>query len=284
MNKSTGAHIVCYSGGEASAIVAIEVVRRYGPENVILINHDINGDKEDVDIKRFKREVAGYLGIPITYANMDGWETKDQFDVCIEAKAFKVGVHPLCTNRLKTAPFHRWLADTFPVEAGTCRTDVTIYYGFEAGEPARIERRRGILGDKGYRTCFPLAEWTRTIASTTDIGISPPATYAIWKHANCVGCLRAGQQHWYVVYCRRRDAFEKAKRAEELIGYSILRINGQPAFMKDLEPKFEAMRAAGIQADEKTPAATFWARARKLLGSKPAEEAAACGVFQLTAP
>lgn len=89
---------------------------------------------------------------------MAGWDQKDQFDVCMEAKAFKVGMHPLCTNRIKTAPFHKWLAETFPVEPSCCREDVIIYYGFEAGEPARVERRRGILREKGYHTCFPLAE------------------------------------------------------------------------------------------------------------------------------
>ena len=30
-------HIVCYSGGHSSALVAIEVVRRYGKENTVLV-------------------------------------------------------------------------------------------------------------------------------------------------------------------------------------------------------------------------------------------------------
>lgn len=274
-------HVVCYSGGEASGLVAVEVVRRYGRENVILINHDINPDKEDADIKRFKLELAEYLRLPITFVNMRGWDEKDQFDVCVEAKAFKVGVHPLCTNRLKTAPFHKWLYENFPVDPRTCRSDVTIYYGFEAGEPQRIDRRRGILGEKGYRSCFPLAEWSRTLRSTADICVRPPASYAIWKHANCVGCLRAGQQHWYVVYCRRRDAFEKAKWAESQIGYSILRVDNKPVYLEELEPKFEAMRAAGIQADEKTPAAAFWAKAKKILGRRPVEEAGGCEQLEM---
>ena len=35
-------HIVCYSGGHSSALVAVEVVRKFGKENVVLLNHDIN--------------------------------------------------------------------------------------------------------------------------------------------------------------------------------------------------------------------------------------------------
>lgn len=65
-------HIVCYSGGHSSAIVAIEVVRKFGKENVILVNHDINISVESPDIKRFKKEVADYLGLEVTYVNIQG--------------------------------------------------------------------------------------------------------------------------------------------------------------------------------------------------------------------
>ena len=120
-------HIVCYSGGHSSAIVAIEVTRRYGKDNVILLNHDIHPSVESEDIKRFKREVSEYLEVPITYANHDKWDQKDQFDVCVDAQAFKVGNGTaLCTNRLKTAPFEKYLAKNFPDK------DCVIYYGFDA--------------------------------------------------------------------------------------------------------------------------------------------------------
>jgi PP-loop superfamily ATP-utilizing enzyme len=42
-------YIVCYSGGHSSALVAIEAVRKYGKENVILLNHDISPNVEDAD-------------------------------------------------------------------------------------------------------------------------------------------------------------------------------------------------------------------------------------------
>lgn len=57
-----GKYVVCYSGGHSSALVAIEAVRKVGKENVILLNHDISIEVEDRDIKRFKQEVADYLG------------------------------------------------------------------------------------------------------------------------------------------------------------------------------------------------------------------------------
>lgn len=105
-NELPSKHIVCYSGGHSSALVAIEVVRKYGKENVVLLNHDINQSVENEDIKRFKREVAEYLGLPITFANHKDFETKDQFDIALERKGFKFGHDSVqCTFKLKTEPF-----------------------------------------------------------------------------------------------------------------------------------------------------------------------------------
>ena len=69
-------HIVCLSGGESSAIVAIEVCRKFGIDDVVLLNHDISSKVEDVDVKRFKKEISNYLGLPITYANHADFEKK----------------------------------------------------------------------------------------------------------------------------------------------------------------------------------------------------------------
>ena len=69
--------VVCFSGGHSSALVAVEVVRRYGREGVVLLNHDINPRVEDADVKRFKREMSEALGLPITQANHPRWEEWD---------------------------------------------------------------------------------------------------------------------------------------------------------------------------------------------------------------
>lgn len=249
-------HIVCYSGGHSSALVAIEVVRRYGKDNVVLLNHDINPSVEEKDIKRFKNEVASYLNLTITYANHTEWDTKDQFDVVVDAQAFKVGNGTaLCTHRLKTEPFDRWLELNVPDK------NCIIYYGFDKNEVARVQRRSGILGARGFKTDYPLALWTtRTITSTTEIGIKPPNTYSFFKHANCTGCLKAGKQHWYIVYLYRQDLWKKAKDAEDKIGYSILK----DQYLEELEEMFEKMKQAGITTTEHEDGRTFFARVRKV--------------------
>lgn len=250
-------HIVCYSGGHSSALVAIEVFRKYGKENLILLNHDINPNVEEADIKRFKQEVADYIGVPVTYANHKQWDTKDQFDVVMDASAFKVGNGTaLCTHRLKTKPFEDWLS------ANAADKDCVIYYGFDASEGVRIQRRVGILGAMGYRSAYPLAHWPdRTIQSTREIGIAPPNTYGVFKHANCTGCLKAGKQHWYLVYLYRKDLWKKAKQAEEEIGYTILK----DISLADLEPLFEQLSLLGVTTTEHEDGRTFFARTRKVI-------------------
>lgn len=250
-------HIVCFSGGHSSALVALEVVKKYGKENVVLINHDISSKSELPDVKRFKKEVADYLGIPITYANHPKFEDKDQFDVCTDTKSF-VSIQNrtiICTHRLKTEPFYRWLASNY--EEG----DI-LYYGFDKNEPSRITKRSAILGKDGYKSDYPLALWReRTFFKTTDVGIEPPMQYDVFNHANCMGCLKAGWQHWYVIYCLYPEIWEKAKLAEDKIGYSVHR--GE--YFEDKEPVFEAMKAAGIEPTEKTPSGQFWSTAKKAI-------------------
>lgn len=253
-------HIVCYSGGHSSALVAIEVVRKFGKENVILLNHDIAASVESPDIKRFKKEVSEYLGVDITYANINNLDSEnlpDQFDVVMQAKAFKVGRgSELCTSRLKTEPFMKFLKSNFSDK------NCVIYYGFDASEGVRIQRRSSILGQLGYKTDYPLALWKkeeRTIYDTQEVNITPPCTYDDFKHANCIGCLKAGKQHWYIVYCTRQDIYEKAKQAEDYIGYTI----DKELSLEELEPMFEKMKEANVKPTEHVIHQTFWKNARK---------------------
>jgi len=263
-------HIVCYSGGHSSALVALHVAATHGKENVILLNHDIHFTVEHADIKRFKAEVAEFIGLPITYANYMNAEL-DQFDVCVKAQAFKVNNgQELCTSRLKTGPFMEFLAKNHPEK------DVVIYYGFDLEEQSRITRRAGILGAQGYRTAFPLATDSIVIKATAEIGIAKPNTYAQFKHGNCIGCLKAGWQHWYIVYCTRPDIWLKGKWAEEEIGHAIHHDESGPVYLEDMEPKFEQMRIAGIPATEHIPHQRFWAQVKKIIEIKHQETLLPC--------
>lgn len=257
-------HIVCYSGGHSSAVVAMNVAARYGTEDLILLNHDISSFVEHQDIKRFKQEVADYLKVPITYANHPKSDTMDQFDVSVNTKSFKGATGmAICTSLLKTKPFNEYLKANFT------NKDCVIYYGFDKNELHRVQRRASILGGQGYRSDYPLALWKELkYTSTTEVGIARPLAYTKFKHANCTGCLKAGKQHWYIVYCDRPDIWDKAKDAEDEIGYSIMKND----YLEELEPMFFKMKQLGIEATEHEDARTFFARVKKQIAEYDDEQ------------
>lgn len=265
-------YIVCYSGGHSSALVAIEAVRKYGKENVILLNHNISSKVEHEDIKRFKLEVAEYLGMEITEANMENYENTAPLDICVKRKAFKLDISKVpCTYELKTVPFYKWLAENYPASKEDPRKDVTILYGFDGVEKSRMERRSAHLASLGYKADYPLANWKRTIENIEELGIKRPISYQIFKHANCIGCIKAGRQHWYVVYCLYPEIFQQAVEAEEIIHHSIIK----GVYLKDLIPKYEEMRKAGIVPSDKMQAQSFWAMVKREL-KEAGDESLSC--------
>lgn len=247
--------IVCFSGGHSSALAAIETVRKYGKENVILLNHNISSKVEHKDIKRFKQEVADYCDLPITYANMENFEEMTPIKCMIKGGGNSFGlVH--CTKMLKTNPFYKY------IKQFERSKDIHIIYGFDAEEENRIFRRSTIIQAMGFTPSFPLAYRERTIEATEELGIKRPVTYRIYKHANCIGCLKAGRQHWYCVYCTRPDIWEDAKVAEETLGYSIIK----GIYLGELEPQFKIMRdEKKICPTDKGNSATFWKRVNETI-------------------
>lgn len=268
-------HIICFSGGKSSALVACMVVQKFGNENVILLNHEVRA--EPLDVERFENEVASYLRLPITYANADQskYPTLTPYEVSQKDRAFgvKQGVNNnvLCTSRLKTEPFDKWLEENY--EEG----DI-IYYGFDKDEVKRIQRRSSFLGQRGYKTDYPLALWENPLDDTflEFIQVKPPMQYKVFKHANCVGCIKGGQLHWLCIYVHKREVFDQFKELELELGHSIIK----GAFLEDLEPKFEAtVKLGGINITEHQNGPSFWARVRRLLKEKEIGQKTLLGHF-----
>lgn len=255
-------YVVCFSGGHSSALAAVETVRRFGSSQVILLNHDISPKVEAAKIKIFKQEVAASLSLPITYANCEDFEQMTPLALCRKYGRIKFRTgREICTYFLKTQPFYQWLEENYPVPKGCISKEIILIYGFSKPENNRIKRRRNHLYQMGYQSMYPLAEWDRTIQDIEEIGIRKPAVYDESKHANCIGCLKAGRQHWYKVYCCRREIFEEAKMVEDKIHFSIIK----GAYLMELEPWFEQMKNAGIPATENMETHWFWKYAREYI-------------------
>lgn len=249
-------YVVCYSGGHSSALAAVETVRNHGRNNVVLLNHDIDKCVEDEDVKRFKEEVASYLGLPITYANQTRFKVSAPLSICREKRmfCFKSGSH-ICTYFLKTEPFYEWLKRNYPVQPGEeLSKEITLVYGFDACETKRMERRTKHLLSLGYQTEYPLLR--PHIQEIEEVWIEKPYTYGYCKHANCRGCIKAGRQHWYMVFCHWPDIYKEAVETEGVVGHSILR----GCFLKDLVPQFLRMQELGIVPGDMEESNRFWSR------------------------
>ena len=258
-------YVVCYSGGHSSALAAVETVIRHGRKDTILLNHDISSKVEDEDVKRFKTELADYLEVPIVYANRESFGTDTPLSLCRQMGRirFKAG-NSICTYYLKTEPFYRWLEENYPVGRREISDKITLVYGFDASERQRIARRQKHLLGKGYLSEYPLADKGNRlkISDIREMGIRLPETYGVARHANCKGCLKAGRQHWYMVYCLWPDIFREAVWTEEILGYKIIK----GYFLRELEPMFACMKEEGIIPGDSECSAVFWARVRHVLG------------------
>lgn len=266
MNK----YVVLYSGGRSSSECALTVAKKYGAENVILLNHDINPHVEQDCTKKLKDDVADYLGLEVTYANHKDWNVATPISVCVDASAWKIAQggkigDVLCTSRLKTEPFTRWLKENDPDHEN-------IYvYGFDASEPTRITRRSQIMGQMGYKTIFPMIWDRKDRVTLEDATIEAGSIYERFKHSNCTGCLKAGWQHWYIVFCTRPDIWEEAKLAEDKIGFAIHKDKDGAVYLEDKEEMFTKMKEAGLEPNEHIVFQTFWAKARKAIRDYDAE-------------
>lgn len=267
-------YVVCYSGGRSSGECALSVAKKYGAENVILLNHNITGRVERKETKRYKQDVADYLGLEITYANHKNWEEKTPIQVVKDIGYFsnrKTG-QVLCTYELKTLPFYNWLAENDP----NCEN--VYIYGLDKDEPTRIANRSQKMGQQGYKTMFPMLWDDSEIVRLEDAGIKPPSCYDRFKHSNCTGCLKAGFQHWYIVYQEDRAMFDEVAEFELDVNYSLRRQKGKTAFLDDKRELFDKMISAGVPATEHIPHQKYWPMAKRMVESHEdeMEELAQC--------
>ena len=117
----------------------------------MLLNHNITGRVERAETKRFKKEIADYLGLEITYANHPMAAVRTPIQIIKDLGHFaNLNGQVLCTFHLKTKPFYKWLSENDP------NKENVYVYGLDANEPSRINRRSQKMGMEGYKTMFPM--------------------------------------------------------------------------------------------------------------------------------
>lgn len=205
-------HVVKFSGGAASAVVA-KLVADLKLPNTFLLFHDTKTEPEDN--YRFRKDVSDYVGIPITDVS-DGrniWELfKDQ------GMLGNQRMTP-CSAMLKQEIGDKWIKQNLPA---------TVYFGFTAEEHLRAQRTAIKMQKLGVVARFPLIEQLigkeECLRRVRDCwGIALPEMYEWAEHANCVPCVKGGLAYWGQVYLNAPSAFEKAAQVEEETGEQILK-------------------------------------------------------------
>ena len=205
-------HVVKFSGGAASAVVAAIVAKRH-PEKTVLLYHSTATEPADND--RFRAEVAAYIGIPIT----DISDGRDIWQVFDDERFLGNQRLTSCSKLLKQRPGDAWIREHLPC---------TVYYGFTPDEQDRADRITVTLEMMGAEAGFPLIDLgiskEECLRRVTDCwGLALPAMYAWADHANCIPCVKGGLAYWGMVYLHARPAWDRAVAEEKKHGQQILK-------------------------------------------------------------
>lgn len=208
-------HIVQFSGGAGSAVAAKLVIDEFGTEDVVLLFHDTLA--EHPDAKRFREEVAAYLGVPITERSSG----KSLWEVIEAHHALPSSFMGFCTLELKAQPGEAYLHG---LEAEG--QPFVVYNGMGPDERGRILRARMAAQGRDRTLRCPLDEHgiddPKSVVASW--GIELPVCYRYFKHNNCIPCFKAtGLEYWYNVWLHHRPEYERAAELEGRFGYTVRR-------------------------------------------------------------
>jgi hypothetical protein len=189
-----GATVVMFSGGIGSYAAARRHADQHGTEGMTLLFTDVSGSNpsehvgEDPDTLRFVHDAAADIGAPLVILN----DPRDIYQVFAEKKWLGNSQLAHCSWELKTKPARDWM------DANA--SGATVIVGIDWTE---LERLPAIV--KNWLPHLLLAPLTeppyrdkqQLIRDAKQRGLTPPRMYELgFAHANCRGCVKAGQTHW----------------------------------------------------------------------------------------
>lgn len=219
--------IVWVSCGAASAVAAKKIVERYGATcNVRLVNNPIK--EEDVDNRRFLKEVSKWVGLPMEYASNVNFPNASVVEVWNKRKYMSGTKGAPCTLLLKKEA--RYQFET--------RNKIDFHVlGFTLDEKARFDKF--ILTERP--NVIPvLIDEQLTKDDCFDIlseaGIKVPDMY-LWNYpnANCPGCVKAtSPTYWNHVRKMHPEVFNERAAQSRAIGCRLVRFKSKRIFLDEL--------------------------------------------------
>lgn len=216
-------HICLFSGGAGSAYMSWLVVQEHPQDTVLLFNQTFS---EHPDADRFRKQVAEYIGLPITQISdgRDIWELIDD-NHCLPSSLI-----PFCSRILKQEVSEKYYQ--------TLTEDFTLYIGYDVHEGRRIQKQTARIEHSGRKVKYPLMENGLSNDAVKSIikdewKICLPEPYKYLRHNNCIPCFKGGVSHFKRVWKYYPEYFQKAVDKEIAIGNTVFKDQSLSEYAKD---------------------------------------------------
>jgi hypothetical protein len=218
--------IVCwFSAGAPSAVAAKLAIAGATTGQEVVIAYTDPGS-EHPDNHRFMADCEEWFGQEVIKLKGDYEDTWDVW----ERTRFLVGpTGTRCTAELKRKP-------RFKFE----RPDDIQVFGYTVEEEHRAIRFRE--QNPGVTLKCPLIDGGLTkpdcLAMVQRAGIELPEMYRLgYNYNNCVGCVKGGMGYWNKIRVDFPKVFDRMAILERNLQRTVLRSEGQPVFLDELDPK-----------------------------------------------
>lgn len=219
---------VWFSCGAASAVAAKKTVELYGNTyNVLIVNNPI--DEEDMDNKRFLKDVSEWIGQPIIEAKNTKVGTTSCYDIWEKRKYMSGVLGAPCSMLLKKG----------------ARYEFELYHdiewhvlGFTIEEQ---ERHNRFITSERENVLPVLINLKLTKADCFDIirkaKIELPRIYSMgYPNANCIGCVKSSSPtYWNLVRKVHPEVFKLRAEQSMRLGTKLVKVKGDRIFLEELK-------------------------------------------------
>lgn len=226
MSKVSSRIVLWFSCGAASAVAAKLVLAESQGRPTEIVYIDTGA--EHPDNARFLVDCQEWFGHEIRVLKSDRYD--DTWQVWEHTRYLVGPTGARCTGELKKK-----------VRFAFERRDDTQVFGFTA-DPREVRRANRFREQNiGIDLRTPLIE--RGLTKRDCLGlleraaIAVPAMYLLgYQNNNCIGCVKGGMGYWNKIRRDFPDVFSRMSNLETELGHTMLRSNGRPLPLMELDP------------------------------------------------
>lgn len=218
--------VVWFSCGAASAVAAIETIKKYGADKVRIVNTPIKEEHED-NI-RFLKDIEEHLNVSIETATNTKYNGSCK-DVWTKRKYMSGVSGAICTYELKKKARYAWQ------ERNLVEWHVL---GFTYDEKHRHDNFIRTEMDNVLPILIDLKLTKQNCVDyLNNLGIRLPEMYYLgYPNANCIGCVKAtSPTYWNKVRETHPDVFAERSALSRKLGVRLVRVKGTRIFLDELK-------------------------------------------------